>query len=142
VKAFRRQGVSGCRILLPRAAEAREVLPQELEKMGAEVDVVEAYRTIKPMGNKENVKELLEKSEIHMVTFTSSSTVNTFVEIFDEERDQASKWLKRTAVACIGPITAKTAEEKGFTVSVVPSEYTIEALTEAILGYFSTVKAS
>jgi uroporphyrinogen III methyltransferase/synthase len=141
VEAFKQQGVSGCRILLPRAAEAREVLPQELEKMGAKVDVVEAYRTIKPLGNKENVKESLEKGEIHMITFTSSSTVNNFVEIFDEERDQVLKWLKRTAVACIGPITAKTAEEKGFTVSVVPSEYTIEALIEAILGYFSSVKA-
>ena len=113
------------------------MLPQELEKMGAEVDVVEAYRTIKPLGNKENVKELLEKGEIHMVTFTSSSTVNNFVEIFDEEKDQVIKWLKKTAVACIGPITAKTAGEKGLTVSVAPSEYTIEALTGVILQYFS-----
>jgi len=93
------------------------------------------------LGNKEKVKELLENGEIHMVTFTSSSTVKNFVEIFDEERDQVHKWLKRTAVACIGPITAKTAVEKGFRVSVVPSEYTIEALIEAILRYLSSVKA-
>jgi uroporphyrinogen III methyltransferase/synthase len=73
-----------------------------------------------------------------MVTFTSSSTVNNFAEIFDEERDQVPKWLNRTAVACIGPITARTAEEKGFKVSVVPSEYTIEALTEAIVEYFTS----
>jgi uroporphyrinogen III methyltransferase/synthase len=110
--------------------------------MGAEVDVVEAYRTVKPLGKKANVKELLEKGEIHMITFTSSSTVNNFLEIFDEERDQVLKWLKKSAVACIGPITAKTAAERGLTASVVPPEYTIEALTEAILSYFASVKVS
>ncbi len=138
VEAFRSRNVGGgCRMLLPRGAEAREVLPRELEKMGVEVEVVEAYRTIKPLGEKNHVKELLEKGGIDMVTFTSSSTVNNFVEILEEDKDQVAGWLNKTAVACIGPITARTAAEKGFTVSIVPAEYTIEALTEAILGYFS-----
>ena len=138
VEAFKKEKVRGCRILLPRAAQAREVLPRALGEMGAQVDVVDAYRTIRPSGDKEIVMELLEKGEIQMVTFTSSSTVNHFVEIFDKEKDQVLERLKRTAVACIGPVTAKTAEEKGFQVSLVPSEYTIEALTEAILEYFTS----
>ena len=142
VEAFKRQDLVGCRVLLARAAEAREVLPRELEKMGAQVDVVDAYRTVRPPGKEERVKALLQKGEIHMITFTSSSTVNHFVEMLGEDGDQLATWLKKASVACIGPITAKTAVEKGFTVDVVPAQYTIEALTDAILQYFTSRKAS
>ncbi len=71
-----------------------------------------------------------------MVTFTSSSTVSNFIEMFDAQGGQLQGWMGEVAVACIGPITAKTAEEKGLSVSLVPSEYTIEALTEEIVKYF------
>jgi uroporphyrinogen III methyltransferase/synthase len=138
VEAFKLQRVKGKRILLPRAAEARELLPKELEKMGARVDVVEAYRTVKPENERAKVKDLLEKGEIHVVTFTSSSTVNNFVEMFEAEGDQFSKWMERVVVACIGPVTAKTAKERNLFVSVVPSEYTVEALTGAIVDHFVT----
>lgn len=137
VEAFREKGVKGLRILLPRAAEAREVLPQELEKMGAAVEVVEAYRTVKPEGSRGGIKAMLEKGEIHMVTFTSSSTVNNFMDMFQEESDQLLKRMENLAVACIGPVTAKTAEERGLSVRIIPSDYTIEALTKAIVDYFT-----
>jgi len=136
VEAFRKQGVKGLRILLPRAAEAREVLPQELEKMGARVEVVEAYRTVKPEADKDEIRAMLEKGEIHMVTFTSSSTVNNFIEMFEEEGDRLLKWMEKVTVACIGPVTAKTAEEKGLAVRITPSDYTIEALAKAIVDWF------
>jgi len=137
VEAFVKQGVQGLKILLPRAADAREVLPQELEKMGATVEVVEAYRTVKPEGRKSEIKAMLEKGDIHMVTFTSSSTVSNFMDMFQAENDQLLTWMKTVTVACIGPVTAKTAEERGLSVHVTPSAYTIEALTQAIVDYFT-----
>ena len=85
VEAFRSQEVRGKRILLPRAAEAREVLPDELQKMGASVDVVEVYRTIRADVDRKPLRDLLEKGRVHMVTFTSSSTVRNFVEPFRGE---------------------------------------------------------
>ena len=138
VQAFGKQGVKGLRILLPRAAEAREVLPQELDRMGAAVDVVEAYRTVKPEGSKDEIKAMLEKGEIHMVTFTSSSTVNNFMDMFYEDSDQLFKWMEKVTVACIGPVTAKTAEDRGLLVRIIPSDYTLEGLTQAIVDYFKS----
>jgi uroporphyrinogen III methyltransferase/synthase len=137
VEAFRKRGVKGLRILLPRAAEAREVLPQELEKMGAAVEVVEAYRTVMPEGDKNGIRAMLEKGDIHMVTFTSSSTVNNFMEMFEGESDQLFKWMEKVTVACIGPVTAKTAQERGLSVRITPSDYTIEALAKAIVDWFA-----
>jgi len=81
---------------------------------------------------------MLEKGEIDMVTFTSSSTVTNFVEMFRQEKQHLKKWMNKVAVACIGPITARTAEEHGLSVSLIPKEYTIEALTNAIVDYFSS----
>jgi uroporphyrinogen III methyltransferase/synthase len=73
-----------------------------------------------------------------MVTFTSSSTVNNFVEMFKTDVRELRKWMTAVAVACIGPITAETAQKYGFTVSLTPSEYTIESLTDSIVQYFSS----
>ncbi|MBN2123932.1 MAG: uroporphyrinogen-III C-methyltransferase [Deltaproteobacteria bacterium] len=139
VEAFRKKEPAALRILLPRAARAREVLPRELEKMSARVDVVDAYRTVRPNTDTGRVREMLERGEIHMVTFTSSSTVRNFLEMFEEEdREAFLGWMGGVAVACIGPVTAETAEKEGLQVRLVPSEYTVEALTEAIVGYFKT----
>jgi uroporphyrinogen III methyltransferase/synthase len=139
LEAFKKWDVKGMKILLPRAAKAREVLPVGLVKMGANVDEIPAYETVRPDHDKGRVKDMLEKGEIHMVTFTSSSTVTNFVEIFGEERQYLKTWMNNVAVACIGPITARTAEEQGLSVSLLPDEYTIKALTNAIVQYFASV---
>ena len=136
VAAFEEVSSPGQRILIPRAAEAREVLPLELAQTAARVDVVEAYQTVKPKLHKEKMMERLQKGEIDLITFTSSSTVRNFVEILDTEKDVMKQWLQKTTIACIGPITAQTAREYGFTVQIQPSDYTIEALTGSILDYF------
>ncbi len=138
VAYFEDQEIGGEKILLPRAAEAREILPEKLRQMGAHVDVVPAYKTIKPHGDISFVKELLKTGQVDMVTFTSSSTVRNFADMFKGEEKALREWLDRVAVACIGPITAKTAWGRGFAVHVMPSEYTIEGLTQKILDYFST----
>jgi uroporphyrinogen III methyltransferase/synthase len=135
LKGFEKSTLKGKRILLARAKEARDVLPEGLKKMGAKVDVVETYRTVKPKGGSKRLKELLMKGRVDAITFTSSSTVNHFVELLKEEDLQ--KLLNHIAIACIGPITARTAKNWKMRVQIQPNEYTIPALTQAIVQYFA-----
>lgn len=130
-------GIKGLKILIPRAARAREVLPEQLRRAGADVDVVSAYQTVSPDHHTGRVKELLAGGDIDMVTFTSSSTVTNFVGMFGPHKGELCRWMSRVAVACIGPVTARTAEDNGFRVDLIPEEYTIEAFTRGIVEYFS-----
>ncbi len=138
VECFRKLGAEGMRFLLPRAAQAREVLPEGLREMGAAVDVVQVYRTTTPDYDTDRIKNLLDQGAIDMVTFTSSSTVTNFVDMFEGDQQRLKGWMDSVVVACIGPITAKTAEEKGFSVSLVPPKYTIKALTESVVNYYGS----
>ncbi len=135
VEGFKKIGVQGKRILLARAKIARDVLPKGLKKMGAGVDVVEVYRTIKPRGGSRKLRDLLEKGEADVVTFTSSSTVNHFVELLKKENLKRS--LNGKVIACIGPVAAQTARSWGMKVDIQPKEYTIPAMTKAIARYFA-----
>src|SRR5262249_39611387 len=133
--------VRGQRILLPRAAEAREVLPKELQSLGAHVDEIPVYETRRPPTTRiEKLRELLFQAQIDMVTFTSSSTVRNFVAAFPQEN--LLQLLARTRIGCIGPITADTVRENGLTVTVESSVYTIPGFTEAIVTYFRKVVSS
>ena len=127
--------VRGKRFLIPRAEVAREALPEILRARAAkEVVVAPAYRTVKPKGAQiERMRELLASGKLDLVTFTSSSTVTNFCELIGARG-------KGIRAAAIGPITAATAEGRGFEVVVRPDVYTIEALTEAIGEYFVQVK--
>ena len=71
-----------------------------------------------------------------MVTFTSSSTVTNFLNMMDRYDPTLRDSLTGVSIACIGPVTAKTAEENGLSVKLTPKEYTIDSLTEAILAYY------
>ncbi|MBI2985742.1 MAG: uroporphyrinogen-III synthase [Deltaproteobacteria bacterium] len=126
--------VRGKRILLPRAAQARDVLPNTLRQWGAEVDVIEAYRTVAAKGKAGRLEELVRGNGIDMITFTSSSTVSNFAALFSSEN--LTGLLSGVAVACIGPITQKTAEELAIRVDVVSQDYTIPGLTRTIAEYF------
>ena len=130
----------GHRVLLPRAAEAREVLPETLRKWGAEVDVVEAYRTVPVAREPSWLRPDLSAGKIDMVTFTSSSTVKAFVALFGGDNLQAL--MRHVTVACIGPITKSTAEEAGLHVDVVAREYTVAGLTRVIAEYFVNKRKS
>lgn len=127
--------VKGQRILLPRAAEAREILPAELRAMGAQVDEIPVYQTVRPQAaNTQELRGLLKQGKIDLITFTSSSTVRNFVALFPEEK--MTELLNQTRIACIGPITADTAREFGLQVALQPRTYTIPAFAEAIVEYF------
>ena len=124
------------RILLPRAAEARAILPQELRASGARVDEIAIYRTVRPQGRDETLRDMLRAGQVDLLTFTSSSTVRNFMECLSGEDSAAL--LGQAQIGCIGPITAATAREYGLTVAVQPSAYTIPAFVEAIVAYFRT----
>ncbi len=117
------------RVLLPRAAGAREVLPQRLAELGALVTEVEAYRAVADSGQTADLRGRLKRGTIDAVTFTSSSTVRNFVEAVGSE-------IGGAAVACIGPVTAQTARELGLPVTVVATEHTIPGLKAALLELF------
>jgi uroporphyrinogen III methyltransferase/synthase len=134
IEAFARHDLQGARILLPRAEVARDLLPRELEKRGATVDVVPAYRTVKATSDGEPLKQLFREQKIDVVTFTSSSTVTHFVELLQEEDLKAL--LEGVQVACIGPIAGETAERFGLAVDIMPEQYTIPAFAESIVNYY------
>ncbi len=137
VEFFRTRDPQGMKILVPRAAKAREVLPRELEKMGARVDVVPAYQTVRPEQDSEAVRQALQAGRIDLVTFTSSSTVENFLSMFGGRAPEIVEALGAVPIACIGPITADTARRNGLQVTLVPEDYTIEALTEAVVRFFA-----
>ena len=126
------EGLPGMRVLLPRAREARDVLPQTLREAGALVDVLPIYETVP--GNaarKAEVLEKLEAGEIHCITFGSSSTVSNFLSLIPAEILKRHPQVK---LACIGPVTAATLEKAGLVCHIQPENYTIPALAEALVG--------
>jgi uroporphyrinogen III methyltransferase/synthase len=137
IEALGEAEIRGRRFLLPRAAKAREVLPEKLVEMGGEVDVVTAYETVRPSEKAEEVRRVLREGAIHCITFTSSSTVDNFVAMMGD--DHLPSLVGKAMVACIGPITAETARRHGLTVEIIPGEYTIEALTAALVAHFQSV---
>lgn len=129
-----RGDLRGMRFLLPRAAEAREALPEGLRGRGAVVEVVPTYRTVKVADHTRRIRELLQAKRIDAVTFTSSSTVVNFVEMFPGE--DLPTLFRDVTIACIGPVTAETLARYGLTTHIMPEEYTIPALAHALLTHF------
>ncbi len=127
--------VKGQSVLLARAEEARDVLPKTLEERGARVQVVPVYRTIKARRMASAVKKRLLDGEIDVVTFTSSSTVDGFLQHFTAA--QRRRLFQKTRAAAIGPITAATLRTYGIRPAIRASRYTIDALAKAIAKYFS-----
>ena len=127
--------IRGKRVMIPRAAKARDVLPDTLQSWGARVDVVEAYRTTAPIGDRTEAKLLLGQGKADLISFTSSSTVGNFSQLFGGAK--LCEILGDTLIACIGPITAKTVEELGGRAAIVAREFTVDGLIVAILGYYS-----
>lgn len=118
-------------ILLPRAEGARAILPDSLRKLGAAVDEVILYQAAPASHVNPSNMQKIKNGEVDYITFTSSSTVNNFVNIIGSQYIQ--DFNNRVKVACIGPVTARTAEANGFTVNIIPEQYTIEALLKAII---------
>lgn len=134
IEALKQAGVSGQRILIPRAAAAREILPDELRALGADVRVVTAYRTVSPSFEASGLKRMLQNRTIQIATFASSSTVRNFCELF-ESPGELHQLMAGVKVACIGPITADTARTYQLAVDILPPENTIPSLVQAIVDH-------
>jgi uroporphyrinogen-III synthase len=125
--------VKGKRVLLARAKVARDVIPRELRKAGAHVDVVEAYETVVPESSRRRLQAALQNPtrRPNVVTFTSSSTVKNFVELLGSRRKSAL--LNGVQTASIGPVTSATLRELGLPVDIAAREFTIPGLVAAIV---------
>ena len=153
IEAFKKEDMKGKKVLLPRAKNARVILPNELKKMGADVDEIITY-CAKPVTNdREKLLNLLKTKKIDFVTFTSSSTVQNFKNLIydkaaitaiesakrDDYKKQINKnfeeYIKDLKVASIGPITTKTAKDLGFKISIEAKEYTIKGLIKALISF-------
>ncbi len=135
VEALEKLPLKGKRVLLPRPRIARDYLPEKLKALGATVDVVEAYETVQPKYSHDELDGLMGKGTVDMITFTSPSAVDNFMALV-EGRSTAME-IRKAPVGCIGPITAQRAQEVGFRVAVVPSEYTVDALLGALVEFYS-----
>ncbi|HEX6789742.1 MAG TPA: uroporphyrinogen-III synthase [Candidatus Krumholzibacteria bacterium] len=126
----------GERVLLPESEIARPVLAGMLRERGTEVTVVAAYRTERGHGGDDTVPGMIAQGLVDAVTFTSASTVTHFLERIGREGGHVARALEVCA-ACIGPVTAEVARKSGFTSVVVPEEYTLAGMTDALEDYFS-----
>jgi len=128
VEALAKFDLAGKRVLLPRAAVARDVLPHALRERGARVDVVEAYRTAVPEATARQAEQIFGGArKPDWITFTSSSTVQNFVQA------AGAAVLEGVKVASIGRVTTATAKKLGVTVTVEASPYTTDGLVAGIV---------
>ncbi len=135
IRALIDTGVAGKKILLARAAEARAVLKEELAAAGAEVHEAALYRTLPPEDLTAEAKEALAEGTIDLVTFTSSSTVTNLVRLLG---DRLIEFQAAAKAACIGPITAETANAAGFDVAMQAEKYTVDGLVAAVLDHLTS----
>jgi len=139
VRSLRRK-VRGKRILLVRAKVARDVIPRELRKAGAYIDVVEAYETVVPKSSRTRLQAALKDSRKrpHVISFTSSSTVKNFVSLLGAPRKNPTRArpvaLEGVTLASIGPVTSATLRELHLREDVEAKEYTIPGLVKAIVA--------
>ena len=135
--AFAAYDLAGRRVLLPRAAVARDLVPVELGRRGAQVDVVEAYRTVAPEGAGAQAAGIFGgERKPDCITFTSSSTVQNFLAVAGTEA------LAGVKVASIGPVTTGTARGLGIAVDAEARVFSVDGLVDAVLGLYTVTSPS
>lgn len=122
----------GEKVLLARAKEARNVLPDALKKASVQVDVVPVYQTVADCENKAELVAALKNKAVDCITFTSSSTVTYLLKALDND----AALLADATLAAIGPITAQTMKKHGLTPTITAETYTIEGLMEALEAFY------
>lgn len=135
-----RERIAGKNVLLVRAKIARDIIPEELTRLGAKVHVVEAYQAVMPQDAPARIKAIFEDTDKypHAISFTSSSTVKNFFFLL---RDAGFASLPAgIMVASIGPITSRTLQEHGIDPDVQAENHSVPGLVDAIAAYFSIKK--
>ena len=133
LESFDGENMRGKRVLIPQAARARDILPETLRRWGADVALIEAYRTVMPACDSGAVQQRLQRGEVDIVTFTSSSTASNFSQLFGG--GALMSIIGNAVIACIGPITAKTVQELGGQVAILARRSTIDGLIDALVEY-------
>ncbi len=136
VEAFAEMDMTGKWVLFPKGDRAREVISEELGRLGAQVMAPVAYVNRTPDDIPAGALFALEERRVDCVTFTSSSTVRNLAGILGENR--FLHLLEGVKVASIGPITSKTCRDLGLDVHMEPAEYTLDALAAELVEYFKT----
>jgi uroporphyrinogen III methyltransferase/synthase len=132
LQAFAAHDLAGRRVLLPRAAVARDLVPVELARRGAQVDVVEAYQTMMPEDAGAQAAHIFPGArKPDCITFTSSSTVRNFAALAGADA------LAGVKVASIGPVTTATARGLGIAVDAEARVFTVDGLVDAVLGLYA-----
>jgi uroporphyrinogen III methyltransferase/synthase len=135
LEAFRAHDLAGRRVLLPRAAVARDLVPDELARRGAQVDVVEAYRTVVPEDAAARAREIFDAArKPDIITFTSSSTVQNFAAV----AQAFLPVLPSLRAVSIGPVTTRTARGLGIEIAAEAEVFTIDGLVQAVLTLCDT----
>ncbi len=124
------EDLTGRRVLLPRAAGARPLLPERLRQLGARVDVVELYRMVPEQGSAPKLRQALADPRLDWVTFTSGSTVECFLSVAGEY-GAGGTWRS----VCIGPVTAETARSRGLRVDLVARPHSLGGLVRALVDF-------
>jgi len=135
VAALNGQDMEGLRVLIPRAEVARDVIPEGLKKLGAGVDVVDAYRTVNSGRDGKELADLIEEGRVDVITFTSSSTVTNFITIMGDDFTLPDN----VRIACIGPVTERAAKKAGFRVDIMQGPYEILGLVSAMKEWFKNI---
>jgi uroporphyrinogen III methyltransferase / synthase len=123
------EATAGKRIMIPRAKQAREVLPEGLRQRGAQVEVYPVYETLPDCAGAQELLPRLLAGEVDVICFTSSSTVENFMAAMG-----GVKLPETIAIAVIGPVTSKTAVECGLKVQIEAEEHTIQGLVDVIVA--------
>jgi uroporphyrinogen-III synthase/energy-coupling factor transporter ATP-binding protein EcfA2 len=126
-----RHDVRGARVLFPRAAGARELLPAAMREMGAEVSEIEIYRSVPDLSGLDTLRAALDAGTVDLVTFTSASTVRHFVDALGAERAQTVRG------ASIGPVTSDAARALGVPIAIEAAESSIASLVQAITTHLA-----
>ena len=130
-KLREREDVRGERVLFPRAAGARELLPDAMREMGALVHEVEIYRSVPDLSGLGTLDEALAAGSVDLVTFTSASTVRHFVDALGSDRARTVRG------ASIGPVTSEAARALGVPIEIEAAESTIASLVQSIVAHLS-----
>lgn len=128
--------VRGNKILIPRAKEAREILPETLRKRGAQVDVIPAYRTVLDRSSFSIFRKWFRQREVNCVTFTSSSTVNNFFSLLNSKEQNQILRSPKIFAASIGPVTTQSLKRRGWRPKIIAAKPTTEHLADAIIHFF------
>ncbi|RJQ08042.1 MAG: uroporphyrinogen-III C-methyltransferase [Dehalococcoidia bacterium] len=123
--------IAGGRVLLPRAEGARDVLPAALRAAGADVEELTLYLAAPPADPPAEVLKAVQAGQVDVAMFTSSSTVTHLAAMLGNDLSA----LRNAVIACIGPIVAETARERGLQVDVVAEPHTIDGLVEATRAF-------